>query len=373
MSTKCLTAILVLSPLLASCVNPMYSAAERAETAEYLRKVRDPATYYAMDCETFLATKRGWEQYPNMAADPVNLVIQQVATQRDCSAGSAPVPSAATVAPTSVTPAAMPVPVSNQSGTLGLHITPVTPTVARQFGLAAVSGVLVLGPVPGSGAEKAGMLAGDIVLQIAGTSVNSPAELTAVASRIRPGFAAPLKVWRYRAPIDVLVEVGDSSGMAPSVAPAPAAVVAPTPSLPLAAPVTSPASNSATNTSFCFALFEARQVQGLSDYPSRGLITPVWQGPALSGTPARLAMPEFQAFTRAQGYDVKMQPMFCQPIGASEQCQALGSESFMLTTRSFTAMVNCTETLQGVETTRGLLLKQWPYLQSTAWRPLAGQ
>ncbi len=370
MSTKCLATTLVLSPLLASCVNPMYSAAERAETAEYLRKVRDPATYYAMDCETFLATKRGWEKYPNMATDPVNLVIQQVATQRDCSADSVPAPSAATVQPTPVASAAMPVPVSNQSGVLGLHITPVTPTVARQFGLAAVSGVLVLGPVPGSGAEKAGMLAGDIVLQIAGTSVNSPAELTAVASRIRPGFTAPLKVWRYRAAIDVLVEIGDSSGLAPSVAPA--AAVTPTPGLPLAAPVTSPASNSATNTSFCFALFEARQVQGLSDYPSRGLITPVWQGPALSGTPARLAMPEFQAFTRAQGYDVKMQPMFCQPIGASEQCQALGSESFMLTTRSFTTMVNCTETLQGVETTRGLLLKQWPYLQTTAWRPLAG-
>ncbi|WP_212799637.1 PDZ domain-containing protein [Pseudomonas sp. St316] len=256
---------------------------------------------------------------------------------------------------------------------MGLHITSVTPTVARQFGLAAVSGVLVLGPVPGSGAEKAGMLAGDIVLQIAGTSVNSPAELTAVASRIRPGFTAPLKVWRYRAPIDVLVEIGDSSGLAPSAAPAPQPPAVAATTLPVAAPVTPPASNNAANISFCFALFEARQVQGLSDYPSRGLITPVWQGPALSGTPARLAMPEFQAFTRAQGYDVKMQPMFCQPIGASEQCQTLGSESFMLTERSFTAVVNCAETLQGVETTRGLLLKQWPYLQATAWRPSAGQ
>lgn len=373
MSTKCLAAMFALFPILASCVNPMYSSAERAETAEYLRKVKDPATYYAMDCETFLATKRGWEKYPNMAADPVNLVIQQVATQRDCSAGSAPAPSAVTAPATPVTPAAMPVPVSNQSGALGLHITAVTPTVAQQFGLAAVGGVLVLGPLPGSGAEKAGMLAGDIVLQIAGTSVNSPAELTAVSSRIRPGFTAPLKVWRYRAPIDVLVEIGDSSGLAPPAASAPAATVAPTPSLSLAAPVTSTAINRTTNTSFCFALFEARQVQGLSDYPSRGLITPVWQGPALSGTPARLAMPEFQAFTRSQGYDIKMQPMFCQPIGASEQCQALGSESFMLTTRSFTAMVNCTETLEGVETTRGLLLKQWPYLQTTVWRPLAGK
>ena len=227
MPTKRLAGTLALFPLLASCVNPMYSSAERAETAEYLRKVRDPATYYAMDCETFLATKRGWEQYPSMAADPVNLVIQQVATQRDCSAGSAPAPSVATVPPTTVTSVATPVPTANQTGTLGLHITAVTPTVARQFGLPTVSGVLVLGPVPGSGAEKAGMLAGDIVLQVAGTSVNSPAELTAVTRRIRPGFTAPLKVWRYRATIDVLVEIGGSSDAAQSVAPAPPAAVAP--------------------------------------------------------------------------------------------------------------------------------------------------
>lgn len=371
MSTKCLAVMLALCPVLASCVNPLYSAAERAETAQYLRKAKDPATYYAMDCETFLATKRGYEQYPNMAADPVTLVIQQVATQRNCSAANAPAPSAAMAPSMPVAPSATSAPVPDHSGALGLHLTRVTPTVARQFGLAAVSGVLVLGPVPGSGAEKAGMLAGDIVLQIAGTTVNNLAELTAVARRIQAGFTVQLKVWRYRAPIDVLVEMGDSSGLPPSVAAAPATTM-PKPTLPSTAHATPTASHSTANKSFCFALFEARQVQGLSDYPSRGLITPVWQGSALSGTPARLAMPDFQAFTRSQGYDVKMQPMFCQPIGASEQCQALGSESFMLTSRSFTAMVNCTETLQGVETTRGLLLKQWPHLQTIVWRPLAG-
>ncbi|BBP58351.1 hypothetical protein PHLH4_19410 [Pseudomonas sp. St316] len=69
MSTKCLAAML-LSPLLASCVNPMYSAAERAETAQYLSKVRDPATYYAMDCETFLATKRGGSNIPAWRPTP---------------------------------------------------------------------------------------------------------------------------------------------------------------------------------------------------------------------------------------------------------------------------------------------------------------
>ena len=267
-------------------------------------------------------------------------------------------------------PAPVPAPAVHQAGTLGVNLSDVTPTVAKQSGMPAVSGVLVLGSVPGSGAEKAGLLAGDIVLQIAGTRVNSPAELNAVTSRIRPGFTAQLKVWRNRANIDVLVEISDSSYMAPLAAPQAPATVASTPNTPTAVPLTAPASNGATNISFCVAQFDARQIQGLSDYPPRGLITNVWQGPALSGTPARLAMPEFQAFTRAQGYDVEMKPMFCQPIGTSEHCQSLGSEDFLLTLRTFSSMVNCTDTLQGAEALRALLLKQAPFLQASTWRPV---
>jgi hypothetical protein len=369
MPTKRSALTLALLPLLASCVNPMYSAAERAETAEYLRKSKDPATYFAMDCETFLATKRGWEQYPSMANDPTNLVIQQVARQRDCTVTSAPASVAAPISPPVVVPEATPAPVSNQTGSLGLHVTGVTATVAKQFGLPTVSGVLVLGPKPGTGGEKATMLAGDIILQIAGTPVNSPAELVAVTSRIRPGFTAPLKVWRYRANIDVLVEIS-SSAEAAQGAPAHLPVAAaPAPRAPVTAPVVTPASNSTTISSFCFAHFYASQVTGLSDYPPRGFITRVWQGPSLNSTPARLAMPEFQAFTRTQGYDAEMQPMFCQPIGTIEQCQSLGSESFLLTLRSFSSVVNCTDTLQGAEAVHAATLKQWPFLQASTWRP----
>lgn len=220
MSIKRFALALVFVPLLASCVNPIYSAAERAETAENLRKARDPATYLAMDCEYFLAVQKASEQYSDMPDDAVYLVIQQVARQRDCSASSVSAQSAAIASSTAVTPLAAPAtavtpPAASasatvQKATLGLHVTPVTPTVVKQFGLPSVRGVLVLGPVPGSGAEKAGMLAGDIVLEIASTPVNSPSELAAVTSRIQPGFTALLKVWRYRAAIDVLVEVGDN-------------------------------------------------------------------------------------------------------------------------------------------------------------------
>lgn len=358
MRTKRSAATLALLPLLASCVNPMYSAAERAETAEYLRKSKDPATYFAMDCETFLATKRGWEQYPSMANDPTNLVIQQVARQRDCTVTSAPGSVAAPISP-----------VANQTGSLGLHVTAVTPAVARQFGLPTVSGVLVLGPKPGTGGEKAGMLAGDIILQIAGTPVNSPAELVAVTNRIRPGFTAPLKVWRYRANIDVLVEISSSADAAQGAPAHLPVAAAPALTTSVIAPDVTPASNSTTSSSFCFAQFHASQVSGLSDYPPRGFITHIWQGPPLSGTPARLAMPEFQAFTRSQGYDAEMKPMFCQPIGTIEQCQSLGYESFLLTMRSFSSVVNCTDTLQGAEAVHAAMLKQSPFLQASTWRP----
>jgi hypothetical protein len=184
-----------------------------------------------------------------------------------------------------------------------------------------------------------------------------------ITRRIRPGFTAQLKVWRYRANVDMLVEISESSDTAQLAASQPPAT--PTPNTRTAAPM-----NSATNISFCVAQFDARQIQGLSDYPSRGLITNVWQGPALSGTPARLAMPEFQAFTRSQGYDATMRPVFCQPIGTSEHCQQTGSEDFLLTLRTYSAVVNCTDTLQGAEALRAELLKQFPYLQGSTWRPV---
>jgi hypothetical protein len=116
-------------------------------------------------------------------------------------------PSLGTVPPTLKSPATPTAP-----GQLGVYASPVTPTVVKSFGLPGTNGVLVLGPVPGSNAERDGMLAGDIILSIDGKPVNTPAELTAISSRMQPGSQVPLRVWRYRAAIDMSVEISKAGG-----------------------------------------------------------------------------------------------------------------------------------------------------------------
>jgi len=97
-------------------------------------------------------------------------------------------------------------------GQLGVYASPVTPTVVESFGLPGTNGVLVLGPVPGSNAERDGILAGDIILSIDGKPVNTPSELTAISNQMLPGSKVPLRVWRYRAAIDVSVEISKAGG-----------------------------------------------------------------------------------------------------------------------------------------------------------------
>ena len=218
MSIKLVTLMFATAPLLVGCINPLYSSEERAETSEYLRKAHDPATYQAMDCETLLANQSAYHSGPgNIASERIRQVIDQVVAQRDCSVSAATNPSVAASSPpaTQVGPAKAPAAKAVTSapvsfGYLGAHISPVTPAVVKSFGLPSSMGVLVFGPEPGIDAEKLGLLPGDIILEVAGTPVNNPPELTAIISRMSPGFIVPLKVWRYKAAIDVRLEVSDS-------------------------------------------------------------------------------------------------------------------------------------------------------------------
>lgn len=218
MSIKLVTLMVAATPLLVSCIFLPMSAEEKAGYAEYHRKTESPATYEAMDCETLLITQKSFDQYPSPSTEKIRQAIHQVVAQRDCSGSAATNPSVAASSPSATlnprpVPAAtvlatVPKPIS--VGRLGAHISPVTPAVVKNFGLPSEKGVLVFGPEAGVDSEKMGLLPGDIILEIAGTPVNNPAEVTAIISRMTPGDNASIKVWRYRAVTEVRIEVSDS-------------------------------------------------------------------------------------------------------------------------------------------------------------------
>ena len=82
-------------------------------------------------------------------------------------------------------------------GYLGINIQPLTPALAKGFGLPdESSGVLVGGVAPNSAAEKAGIKNGDVVLDFNGKKVTDPSSLQLAVAQTPPGTKANVRVLR---------------------------------------------------------------------------------------------------------------------------------------------------------------------------------
>lgn len=102
--------------------------------------------------------------------------------------GRTPAASAVSVSPAAAAPAA--------KGALGLRIDAVSAELARGLGLASAQGAWVVEVLPGSAAMQAGIKPMDVLLEIAGQAVGAPTDVTPIVARLRPGFRAPVRVWR---------------------------------------------------------------------------------------------------------------------------------------------------------------------------------
>jgi serine protease Do len=94
-------------------------------------------------------------------------------------------------------------------GYLGVTIQPVSPDMARAFGLSQGGGALVGDVTPNSPAAKAGVQRGDIITEINGQQVNGPDDLSVRTSELAPGTVAHLKVFRDGQNRDIEVTLGE--------------------------------------------------------------------------------------------------------------------------------------------------------------------
>src|SRR5213596_1336034 len=81
-------------------------------------------------------------------------------------------------------------------GWLGVSIQPLTQELARSFNAKDTKGVLISDVVPDSPAAKAGLKAGDILIEFDGKKVEAPADLQRTVGLAQPGHDAKRKVWR---------------------------------------------------------------------------------------------------------------------------------------------------------------------------------
>jgi serine protease Do len=94
-------------------------------------------------------------------------------------------------------------------GYLGAWIQTVTPKIAKSFNLSKPQGVLLSDVSSDSPAARAGLIKGDIVLQINGQPVNDPNELQLKIAMTPPGSNVQLKIFRSGSEKTIAVELGE--------------------------------------------------------------------------------------------------------------------------------------------------------------------
>ena len=96
-----------------------------------------------------------------------------------------------------------------QRGRIGVQIDQVSKEVAESLGLSKPQGALIRAVEPGGPADKAGIEAGDIILQVENTAIEKANDLPRQIGNLRPGSRATLQVWRRGAQRDIAVTIGE--------------------------------------------------------------------------------------------------------------------------------------------------------------------
>jgi serine protease Do len=97
-------------------------------------------------------------------------------------------------------------------GWLGVVLQPLTPELAASFGAEGKKGALISEVSPDSPAARAGLKAGDVVLEIDGHKVGNPGDVARAVALVAPGRKAKLTLWRDKAQPSIDIVLGAAPG-----------------------------------------------------------------------------------------------------------------------------------------------------------------
>jgi Do/DeqQ family serine protease len=93
-------------------------------------------------------------------------------------------------------------------GYLGVSISDLNPELAEAFGLESTEGALISGVQPGTPADQAGMVRGDVIVSVAGEPVSDVSDLRLTVAGLRPGTETAVKLIRDGNDLELMVTLG---------------------------------------------------------------------------------------------------------------------------------------------------------------------
>ena len=96
-------------------------------------------------------------------------------------------------------------------GRIGVTVQEINQSLAKSFGLSSPRGALVSAVEPNGPAAKAGIKAGDVILQVNGDPVQDSTDLPSQIANLKPGAQAQLQIWRDGAAQELAVTLGKLS------------------------------------------------------------------------------------------------------------------------------------------------------------------
>ena len=93
-------------------------------------------------------------------------------------------------------------------GWIGIEAQDMTPELAESFKLKSSTGSLIAGVIKGSPAERAGLKAGDILLEINGHQVLDSGTMLSLIAELKPNKQALLKISRNQKEMNIPVMIG---------------------------------------------------------------------------------------------------------------------------------------------------------------------
>ncbi len=96
----------------------------------------------------------------------------------------------------------------NHGAFIGVEISSMSPELQAEYGFSVSYGAVVMSVISGTGAAKAGVKQGDIIVGINNTAVNSAQDVSSIVSALRPGDQISLKIIRGTKHLTLKVTLG---------------------------------------------------------------------------------------------------------------------------------------------------------------------